>query len=138
MKFGIEIWKDIMGYEGLYQVSSLGRIKSLPKKMGRPDSNRQTNKRGPIILKSKLNPKNKKSYHRVNLGSNNTITIHRLVATAFIPNPENKPTVNHIDGDKNNNCASNLEWATHKENNNHAYDLGLNKPQIQNLRRWAK
>ena len=99
-----EEWTDIKDYEGLYQVSNFGRVKSS-----------YTNR----ILKP---IKHTTGYLGVNLYKNNvsyTKTIHRLVAQAFIPNPENKPEVNHIDEDKTNNMISNLEWVTSKENVNH-------------------
>lgn len=99
-----EIWKDIPGYEGRYFISNQGRV------------------RGPLkILKPSIT---NWGYERVritdNLGKKNTPSIHRLVAQAFIPNPKNKPEVNHIDGDKRNNAASNLEWTTAKENKQHS------------------
>lgn len=99
-----EIWKDIKEYEGLYQVSNLGRVKRVTTG---------------IILKGS---KDRGGYLVVNLSKNNIGSmkkIHRLVAQAFIPNPENKPEVNHIDEDKTNNMLSNLDWMTRKENNNH-------------------
>ena len=108
-----EIWKDIKGYEGLYQVSSFGRVKSFDSidKLGRIRKGRIL-KGGKIThgyLKVKLYKNGIASHHR----------IHRLVAQAFIPNPENKSEVNHIDEDKTNNMLSNLEWVTRNENNNH-------------------
>ena len=99
-----EEWKDIENYEGVYQVSSFGRVKRL-----------NTNR----ILKS---GKSKGGYPYVVLSKNGITsnkTIHRLVAEGFIPNPENKSDVNHIDEDKTNNIVSNLEWMTRKENINH-------------------
>lgn len=99
-----ELWKDIKGYEGLYQVSNFGRIKRVT--TGR-------------ILKGR---KDSKGYLMVNLSKNSIVSnkiIHRIVAQAFIPKPENKPQVNHIDENKSNNVASNLEWVTAKENINH-------------------
>lgn len=105
----IEEWKDIKGYEGLYQVSNLGRVKRLKGKYMKSER----------ILKQ-VNAYN--GYIVVCLCKHNkhkNFKVHRLVAEAFIPNPENKPTVNHIDEDKTNNVVSNLEWATMKEQNNH-------------------
>ena len=102
----IEEWKDIKGYEGLYQVSNLGRVKSL--KFGKER-----------ILKTGVD---RYGYISVNLYKNNKrklCKVHRLVAEAFIPNLENKPEVNHLDEDKTNNMVSNLEWCTRNENVNH-------------------
>ena len=118
----IEKWKDIPGYEGLYQVSDMGRVKScakyLPSKAGSFRFNKE------LIL----NPNLSQRYFKVSLCKNNirrTANIHRIVIEAFIPNPSNKSTVNHIDGNKLNNCLSNLEWATTKENVHHAINAGL-------------
>lgn len=99
-----EFWKDIEGFEGLYQVSNLGRVRSLRKN---------------IILKSRIT---RKGYEGVILYTNNIpkgYYIHRLVATAFIPNPDNLPQVNHKDENKTNNCVDNLEWCTPKYNVNY-------------------
>ena len=104
-----EIWKDIKGYEGLYQISNFGNVKRI-----------QSNKY--------IKPHNEKGYIRVALCKNNKVKhlyLHRLIATAFIPNPENKSDVNHKDGNKMNNKINNLEWTTRKENMNHAKDTGL-------------
>ena len=109
----MEIWKDIQNYEGLYQVSNLGRIKSLSR---RDRLNRVIQEK---ILK---HGSNKKGYLIVVLckeGRMKTCRVHRLVAKAFIPNPENKPEVNHKDEDKTNNKVENLEWMTRRENINY-------------------
>lgn len=106
-----EIWRDIGGYAGLYQVSNLGRVKSFHN--------------GGRILKS--HPDHK-GYLRISLSRDDktkTCKVHRLVATAFIPNPEDKPEVNHIDGNPRNNHVDNLEWCTASENRRHAYATGL-------------
>lgn len=105
-----EIWKDIEGYEGLYQVSNMGRVRSL---------------RRNIILKSKIE---RNGYERVRLCTNNIpkdYSVHRLVATAFISNPNNYPIVNHKDENRTNNCADNLEWCTQEYNVN--YGTGIAK-----------
>jgi len=110
-----EVWKWIEGFETLYQVSNMGRVKSFCEKIERILSPCPT----------------KKGYYMVYLHKEKqktNICIHVLVARAFIPNPENKKTVNHIDGDKTNNRADNLEWNTQKENQNHAIKTGLLKP----------
>ena len=119
MSFKNEKWLPVVGYEGLYEISNYGRIYSVP----------NNNKVGGI-LKDHIDKKT--GYHFIILSKNNktfNTGIHRLVAQAFIPNPENKPTVNHIDGNKSNNNINNLEWATHKEQLIHSFKLGLRDKQ---------
>jgi len=113
-----EKWRDIKGYEGRYQVSNLGRVKSLERAAaGRSYSKRYLKER---ILKPKPN---NRGYLRVNLcngtGKREQFFVHRLVCEAFHKNPKGKPCVNHIDENKTNNAANNLEWCTYRENNNH-------------------
>ncbi len=107
------MWKDIIGYEGLYQVNNVWLVKSI--------SDRFWKER---ILK----PLNTRGYNRVCLYKHwkqNPYSIHRLVAQAFITNPENKPQVNHKNGIKNDNNLENLEWVTASENMQHAFDTWL-------------
>ena len=104
-----EIWKDIKGYEGLYQVSNMGRVKSFNYK--------NTGKEG--ILEGSKNKRGYKVVHLSKNGKTNHYRIHRLVAITFIPNPNNYPEVNHIDEDKNNNRMDNLEWCDGKYNLNY-------------------
>lgn len=108
----MEVWKNVPGYEGLYQVSNLGRIK-------------RTFKNGKDrIMKGKLD---KDGYIQVILSRHQTkkyCRLHRLVADAFISNAENKPQINHKDRNKRNNAVSNLEWATARENTLHCIETG--------------
>lgn len=117
-----EIWKDIPGYEGCYQVSNLGRVKSLDRIVHRSDGRIQ-HKREHILKLSEADEYYVISLHKS--AQTTYHTVHRLVASAFLDNPEQKQQINHIDGDKHNNCISNLEWATSSENMQHAHRLGL-------------
>lgn len=106
-----EIWKTVQGYENKYEVSNLGRVKSLER------IDRYNRKIEEKILAPR---KHTGGYLRVQL-SRKDFYIHRLVAQAFIPNLENKKYINHIDGNKTNNKVENLEWCTANENMKHAY-----------------
>lgn len=122
-----EIWKDIEGYEGLYQVSNMGRVRSLDRKS--KSKNKWNSYNMSIKGRIRLTATSQRGYLRMRLckdGIKQWYQLHQLVARAFIPNPEGKETVNHIDGNKKNNCVSNLEWATQAENNKHARDTHLN------------
>ena len=111
-----EIWKDIKGYEGLYQVSNMGRVKSLERTVSGKNGRKFPIKE--LILKPQTNDCGYLRVYLCNSRGKKKFSVHRLVCEAFHENPENKPCVNHIDEDKTNNTASNLEWCTHKENNN--------------------
>ncbi len=117
----METFKDIIGLEGKYQISNYGNVKSIKRN---------------IILKQHVHDN---KYLRITIPNTPKpirFKIHRLVATHFIPNPYNKPQVNHIDGNKLNNHVSNLEWVTDSENKEHAFKTGLqtykNKKRVLN------
>ena len=130
----MEVWKDIPGYDGRYQVSSLGNVRSL-------HWNNQ------CIVKNLTPAIDKRGYLRFRLSKHNKVKAflaHRLVAEAFIQNAENKPQVNHINGIKTDNKVDNLEWCTNSENAIHAFSCGL-KPtrtvcqydkQMQFIKEW--
>ena len=123
-----EEWKDIKGYEGLYQVSNLGnikRLKSIVKSNGVYGIKKEK-----VVKERILKPVNIKNYQYVKLskfGVETRFLVHRLVAEAFLENPDNKKEVNHRDGNKQNNKVSNLEFCTHQENCKHRDDNKLRK-----------
>ena len=119
----MEVWKYIKGFEGYYEVSTLGRVKSVERFVKSGNGAKR------LIREKILKPMlDKDGYLRVNLKKQQkgkTVNIHRLVASSFIENPEKKPQVNHKNGIKNDNSLHNLEWVTLSENRQHAYDTGL-------------
>lgn len=126
-----EIWKDIKGYEGFYQVSNLGNVKSLERTVKTKTCVR--------FFKGKMlkTSKNRDGYIQIYLKSKYH-SVHRLVAEAFLPNPNSCPQVNHIDGNKENNNVNNLEWCTASYNLKEAYRIGLKKPTYANLGKTGK
>ena len=121
-----EQWRDIKGFEGLYEVSNLGRVRTKPRKiLQRFKYNYHT-----LPVKERILKQHKlRGYYGVGLWKDNKMynkQVHRLVALTFIDNPNNYPIVNHKDGNKLNNRIDNLEWCTYSHNTNEAYRLGLN------------
>jgi hypothetical protein len=122
-----EEWKNINGYEGLYQVSNTGLIKSLERYVDHK-------KYGKMLVKEKITKGTFDGfYYRFKLIGlkTSTLRIHRIVATNFIDNSNNLPEVNHIDGNKLNNNLYNLEWVSKSENGKHAWNIGLQKRTYQ-------
>lgn len=116
-----EIWKDIEGYEGLYQVSNLGRVRSLDRvvqQLNRWGKYQSRFYRG-CVLNPGVTHDNYQSVSLTRQGKSASYSVHRLVAQAFIPNPDSLPQVNHKDENPSNNCVDNLEWCTAKYNSNY-------------------
>lgn len=124
----MEIWKDTQ-YDG-YQVSSLGNVRSIDRYQKNSDG-KTYRYSGRVLSKTNMKGRDGYGYYVVNIrqhGKSNVVLVHRLVATAFIDNPDNLPTVNHLDGDKHNNDYHNLEWASYSDNNIHALNNSLRYP----------
>lgn len=129
-----EIWEPISGYEGLYEVSNLGNVRSVDRVV---ISSRQVNRR----LKGKLlSPSiNNRGYQYVNLvkgGRSKSVTIHKLVALAFIPNPKDKPCIDHINAIRTDNRSENLRWCSHRENQN--FPIATSKRKVTRVNMYTK
>lgn len=133
----IETWEFINEFEGLYQISNTGRVKSI-------ERNESYNRYGVDLMRIRNERILKQGYTKdgykmciLNKGNvSYNKSIHRLVAEAFITNPENKPRVNHIDRNRGNNKVSNLEWATHEEDSHHGWKV--RKPNVEQLLEMSK
>ena len=112
-----EIWKDVIGYEGLYQVSSLGRVKGLEKKVTRSNRIHSLKER---MLDPYVGFHGYKMFNLVGNGKTRSVALHRIITETFIPNPENKRTINHKNKVKIDNRIENLEWCSDRENVSHA------------------
>lgn len=124
----IEVWQDAVGTNGRYQVSNIGRVRSVScqimRRSGRPYT---------VAGKTLSQHPDKKGYLRLPTRGQGTFKVHRMVAETFIPNPLNLPEVNHIDGDKQNNHVKNLEWINHADNCRHARQIGKYRRPPQKL-----
>lgn len=123
-----EIWKDVVGFEGYYEVSNKGNVRSVDRHV--PSKSRLGTVKYDFYPSQPIKAREVYGgYQQVKLNRNGKFprAIHRLVAQAFIPNPDSLPEVNHIDGNKANNCVENLEWVNRSGNSKHAYETNLTK-----------
>lgn len=137
IKLDNEEWRDVVGYEGLYMVSSFGRVIGLPRVFIR---NKGINKKDYRILKNVKYQYGNLIYYRVSLSKNyerKNVRVHRLVADAFIPNPYNYPFIDHIDRNGQNNNVSNLRWCTQKMNMNNENTRVVHLKALRK-RAWSK
>ena len=118
----MEMWKPAIGYEGLYEVSNTGRVRGLERTVSTPKGETKHIRSAEKVLTDVHGYLYCYLYKN---GQGKRYAVHRLVAFAFLPNPGNKREINHLDGNKHNNCVENLEWVTRKENQRHAIQTGL-------------
>jgi hypothetical protein len=127
-----EEWRDVVGYEGMYQVSNFGQVRSIDRiSEGKPGT--MCRRKGRIL---KLNPNARKGYLLCSVikhGVPSSKHVHRLVAEAFIPNPDNKPVIDHIDRNRANNVVSNLRWASHSQNQQNREENTLDELYIRQI-----
>ncbi len=127
--FQNEVWKDIPNFEGYYQASTMGRIRSLDREIEKRDGRGGIDRYVRLGKIFNLKYKKNRRYTSVRLskdGKTNSYAVHRIIAITFINNSENKPQANHINGIKSDNRVENLSWMTNSENVNHAIETGLN------------
>ena len=126
-----EEWRPVVGYEGLYEVSNLGRVRSLPRTM----KSRRGKEQGGYHLKGRVLKQHDtgNGYLAVPMTKGVCKMVHRLVLEAFVPNPDNKPCCDHIDANRKNNRVENLRWATYSENNSHPHAVSLRSRQVLQL-----
>lgn len=129
-----EIWKDVVGYEDYYKVSNLGRIYSKRQVVVNKDGSVNKNK-PPMIMKTVRDSKGylKITFNLPAIGLKKTYKVHRIVAEAFIPNPNNLPQINHIDGIKDNNNIENLEWISNLDNRRHNDTIGITPENMRSI-----